>query len=49
MLSSKVVPIVKLTKIHRQAQKSAIITESIKVSEGKNIIPSGFVGSKTLG
>lgn len=49
LLSSKVVPIVNLTKIHRQAQKSAIITESIKVSKGINIVPSNFAGTKILG
>lgn len=37
-LDTNVVPCYRLTKIHRQAQKSAIITESIKVSNGQQII-----------
>lgn len=37
-LDTQVVPCYRLTKIHRQAQKSAIITESIKVSNGQQII-----------
>lgn len=37
-LDTQVVPCYRLTKIHRQAQRSAIITESIKVSNGQQII-----------
>lgn len=37
-LDTDAVPCYRLTKIHRQAQKSAIITESIKVSNGQQII-----------
>lgn len=37
-LDTNTVPCYRLTKIHRQAQKSAIITESIKVSNGQQII-----------
>lgn len=37
-LDTNAVPCYRLTKIHRQAQKSAIITESIKVSNGQQII-----------
>lgn len=37
-VDSHVVPCYKLTKIHRQAQRSAIITESLKVADGKQII-----------
>lgn len=37
-LESNVVPNKILTKIHRQAQRSAIITESLKVSDGQQIV-----------
>lgn len=49
ILESNVIPIVSLTKIHRQAQKSAIITESINVRKQKHIIDKSFYGTKTLG
>lgn len=49
VLESEFIPVIKLTKIHRQAQKSAIITESIKVKDGKNIFPPNFLGTKILG
>ena len=39
----------KLTKIHRQAQKSAIITESIKVRQQKQLIPLDWAGKETRG
>lgn len=38
LIETGAVPCFRLTKIHRQAQKSAIITESIKVSNGQQII-----------
>ncbi len=38
LIETNSVPCYRLTKIHRQAQKSAIITESIKVSNGQQII-----------
>lgn len=41
MLESKVIPVAKLTKIHRQAAKSAIVTESVKVRQGINLIEPG--------
>ena len=37
-LDTQAIPCYRLTKIHRQAQKSAIITESIKVSNGQQIV-----------
>lgn len=43
------VSIVELTQIHRQAQKSAIITQSIAMRENKLIVPYGFEGITTLG
>lgn len=36
-LDTEAVPHIKLTKIQRQAQKSAIITESLKISRGEQI------------
>lgn len=38
ILSSKILPSYHLTKIHRQAAQSGIITESIRVSAGEQII-----------
>lgn len=49
ILDSGVIPTIKLTKIHRQAQKSAIITESIKVKDQKHIIDKDFYGTRILG
>lgn len=49
MLDSGVVPVSRLTKIHRQAAKSAIITESIKVRNQQDLIPDGWVGHEVRG
>lgn len=49
MLESNVISTVNLTKIHRQAKKSAIITESINIRNQKHIIDKDFYGSRTLG
>lgn len=49
MLTSGVIPVARLTKIHRQAAKSAIITESIKVRHGKQLTSYGWVGQETRG
>lgn len=49
LLESKRVPVVQLTKIHRQAAKSAIITKSIDIRNQKHIYPSGFFGHDVLG
>lgn len=49
MLKSDKLSITKLTEIHRQAQKSAIITKSIRIREQKQIYPKGFLGKTTLG
>lgn len=38
-----------LTKIHRQASKSAIITESIKVRQGTQLINKDWAGKETRG
>jgi len=49
LLNSEEIPVIKLTKIHRQAQKSAIITESIKVRNNEQIITKTFTGKQVLG
>lgn len=49
MLSSAEIPSVELTKIHRQAAKSAIITESHKVRRNTPIIPRGWTGTEVRG
>lgn len=49
LINCNVVPVVKLTKIHRQAQKSAIKTESIKIRNKHQIIDKGYTGRKILG
>ena len=50
LLNNKgIVSVVELTQIHRQAQKSAIITQSIAMRENKLIVPYDFKGVVTLG
>lgn len=49
LINSGVVPIVNLDKIHRQAEKSAIITNSIDIWNGKQIIDKDFLGIETRG
>lgn len=49
MIASGYIKVVNLTKIHRQAQKSAIITESKKVRESKQIIDKNFIGQEIRG
>lgn len=49
ILKSKVVPSKNLTKIHRQAQKSAMITESINFRMQNPICTDNFRGSKVMG
>lgn len=49
MIHSPYIPTVKLTKIHRQAAKSGIITESIKIRKGQQIIPQDWSGSEVRG
>lgn len=49
MLDSPWIPSIFLDKIHRQAQKSAIITESIKIRKGQQIIPKDWTGEETRG
>lgn len=49
MFDSPHIPTIFLDKIHRQAQKSAIITESIKVRKGQQIIKRDWAGEETRG
>lgn len=49
LLACEFIPRVTLTKCHRQAMKSAIITESMKVRQGTPIINKGWVGVETRG
>lgn len=50
IINSPVIPTVYLNKIHRQAQKSAIITESINMRKGKQILESEeWAGIETRG
>lgn len=49
LINSDIIPVAKLTEIHRQAQASAIITESIKVRNQEHIIGLGEEGHKVLG
>jgi len=49
MLDSKSIPVVKLNKIHRQAQKSAIATDSIKVRNQELFLKKGWVGREVRG
>lgn len=49
LLECDYIPKVELTEIHRQAQKSAIITESRKIREQKRIFDKGFKGKVILG
>lgn len=49
LISSKVIPLVELTKIHRQAAKSAIITTSQKIRQRKMLLEPEYEGDEVLG
>lgn len=49
LIKSKKVPTVQLTKIHRQAQKSAIITKSIECRNQKPLYDREFRGHMVMG
>jgi len=49
LLNNYLMPRQILTKIHRQAQRSAIITESFKVKDGEQITGRNFNGIETRG
>lgn len=49
MIESQHIESIFLDKIHRQAQKSAIITESIKIRKGTQIISQDWAGEEVRG
>lgn len=49
MIHSAEIPTIELTKIHRQAAKSAIITQSIAIRNGIQIINKDWTGIETRG
>ncbi len=49
MIYSEEIPSIELTQIHRQAAKSAIITESINIRNGKQIIEKDWTGKDVRG
>ena len=49
LIKSKIITHVNLTEIHRQAKKSGIITDSIKIWKGEHIIDKDFVGHEFRG
>lgn len=49
IIESEIIPVVRLTKIHRQASKSAVITESIKIRNNTHIVDYDCEVEETLG
>ena len=49
LLKTQKIPITVLTKIHRQAAASGIITESLKVSNGEQLFDSAWAGQEIRG
>lgn len=49
MYNSEFVTTVELTKVHRQAQKSGIITASQQIRRGEPVLPKNFVGETIVG
>lgn len=49
LMKSGTIKIVELTKIHRQAEASGIITESLKASNKQTFIDKKFYGKKVVG
>ena len=49
MYNSKFITTVELTKIHRQAQKSGIITDSQKIRNNIPVLPKNFTGQLVVG
>lgn len=49
MMESGVIPTVKLTKVHRQAQKSGILTSSYDVRNNIQLFPNAFEGTDVRG
>ncbi len=49
LIESEEVPLVRLTKTHRQAQKSAIVTEALKVRHHEQLCDRGYEGTEVRG
>lgn len=49
LIHSGEVPVVTLNKIHRQAEKSAIITDSIAIRNGRQIVDKDWAGTSVRG
>lgn len=49
MINSGAIPTVHLTQIHRQAAKSAIITDSRKIRKGEQIVTPNYTGREVRG
>lgn len=49
LFNSSIIPKVTLTKIHRQAQDSGILSSSLKVRDKKPIFEKNFNGKKSIG
>ena len=49
IMESNTIKVVELTKIHRQAEDSGIITESLKASNKETFIDKNFFGKKVVG
>jgi exodeoxyribonuclease V alpha subunit len=49
IIQSKTINVVELTKIHRQASDSGIISESLKASNKQTWIDKNFYGKKVVG
>lgn len=49
LIESQYIPSINLTKIHRQAEASAIITDSLKIRKNIQVIDKDFVGHLTKG
>lgn len=49
IIESGVITHINLTEIHRQAKKSAVVSESLKVWNGEQIIDENFIGKEVRG
>jgi exodeoxyribonuclease V alpha subunit len=49
MIDSGIIPVAYLNEIHRQAQKSAIITNTRKINDGEQITKQGWTGVEVRG
>ena len=49
LINNNIIKVIKLTQIHRQAKKSALITIGRKMRKQEQIFEKGFTGSRVLG